>query len=310
MYYLRKSKLAANTFPSMLHVSFDCLYNPKTNTNLQKQGTELIYWITRMADSSILELTGEVLLFSLLKIIKETRIENFDNLMEEQEKNQTLMFRLLYGPLDLPTQNSEKDNENLKAIIIKFQEFNQLNRLDQLGQWTNEENIQAIINLLEENTDKSSHTIHCCILKYASGLFPFAPILKKLVDTLQINKLTSNGIYYQNQANIMSKIGYNYQKGIGVEKNEHKAFIYYQKYANMGNVNGILALANCYLYGIGIEKDANKAIIYYQKISEMGYAEGTYNIGLCYYSGNGVEKDEHKAFIYFKNRLIWALIME
>ncbi|CAG8615011.1 927_t:CDS:10 [Gigaspora margarita] len=158
MFYLLKPKLAANTFPSMIHVSFDCLYNPKTNINLQKQGTEFIYWITRMADSSILELVGEVLLFGLLKIIKEIRIEIFDNLMGEQEKNQTLMFKLFYGPLDLPTQNYEKDNENLKVMIIKFQEFNQLDRLDQLGQWTNEKNIHAIINILEESTDKVSYS--------------------------------------------------------------------------------------------------------------------------------------------------------
>ncbi|CAG8736516.1 2867_t:CDS:10, partial [Gigaspora margarita] len=149
MYYLRKSKLAA-----MLHVSFDCLYNPKTNINLQKQGTEFIYWITRMANSSISELIEEVLLVGLLKIIKETRIENFDNLMREEE-NQTFMFKLFYNQIDLPTQISEKDNENLKGIIIKFQEFIQLDRLDQLGQWTNEENIQAIINILEESTDKN-----------------------------------------------------------------------------------------------------------------------------------------------------------
>ncbi|RIB23956.1 kinase-like domain-containing protein [Gigaspora rosea] len=272
---------------------------------------------TKEADSSILELIGEVLLFSLLKIIKETRIENFDNLMGEQEKCQTLMFKLLYGPLDLPTQNSEK------VIIIKFQEFNQLNRLDQLGQWTNEESIQSIINILEDKTDKSSHTIHCCILKYASDLFPFAPILKKvkfsqfsrivnliykksskcthqLVDTLQISKLTSNCKYYQNQANIMNKIGYSYQNGIGVERDVHKAFNYYQKSANMGNVNGILKLGTLYRCGIGVKKDENKAFIHYQKAAEMGSALGTYFIGLCYKLGIGVEKDEHKAFIYYK----------
>ncbi|KAF0546080.1 ARM repeat-containing protein [Gigaspora margarita] len=163
MYYLRKSKLAANTFPSMLHVSFDCLYNPKTNINLQKQGTEFIYWITRMANSSISELIEEVL-------FKETRIENFDHLMREEEENQTLMFKLCYNQLDLPTQISEKDNENLKGIIIKFQEFIQLDRLDQLGQWTNEENIQALINILEESTDKvrilvENFQLFCFVIK-------------------------------------------------------------------------------------------------------------------------------------------------
>ncbi|RIB13602.1 proteasome stabiliser-domain-containing protein [Gigaspora rosea] len=150
MYYLCKSKLAANIFPEMLHVSFDSLFSPKTEINLQKQGTEFIQWIARMVDTSRLELIGRVLLFGLLKIIKETKIEKFNNLMTEQEINQTLLFSPFYGSLDLPIHNPEED-EILKVIIIRFQEINQL---DQFDQWTNEENVQAIINILEENIDE------------------------------------------------------------------------------------------------------------------------------------------------------------
>ncbi|CAG8491456.1 23295_t:CDS:10 [Gigaspora margarita] len=150
MDYLCKSKLAANTFPAMLHVSFDCLYSPKTDENLQKQGVRFIQWITRMVDSSRLKLIGNALLFGLLKIIKETGIENIDNLTREQEIK-TLQFKPFYGPLDLSIHSPEEDNENLKVITIKFQEFNQLNQLDQ---WINEANIQEMEKILEENTNK------------------------------------------------------------------------------------------------------------------------------------------------------------
>ncbi|KAF0459896.1 ARM repeat-containing protein [Gigaspora margarita] len=175
MDYLCKSKLAANTFPAMLHVSFDCLYSPKTDENLQKQGVKFIQWITRVVDNSRLKLIEKAFLFGLLKIIKET--ENLDNLTREQEVK-TLLFKPFYGPLDLPIHSPEKgsykltilsvdiiyiftpfidkkiptiDNENLKVIIIKFQEFNQLSQLDQ---WINEANIQEIEKILEENTNK------------------------------------------------------------------------------------------------------------------------------------------------------------
>ncbi|KAF0480604.1 hypothetical protein F8M41_023696 [Gigaspora margarita] len=119
-----------------------------------------------MVDTSRLELIGIVLLFGLLKIIKQTKIEKFNNLMSEQEIK--LLLKPFYGPLDLCIHNPEEDNQNLKVIIIKFQEINQL---DQCDQWTNEENLQTIINILEENIDESSHTIHCCILKYVFNLF-------------------------------------------------------------------------------------------------------------------------------------------
>ncbi|KAF0459895.1 ARM repeat-containing protein [Gigaspora margarita] len=109
MDYLCKSKLAANTFPAMLHVSFDCLYSPKTDENLQKQGVKFIQWITRMVDNSRLKLIGKVLLFGLLKIIKETGIENLDNLTREQEIK-TLLFKPFYGPLDLSIHTPEEED--------------------------------------------------------------------------------------------------------------------------------------------------------------------------------------------------------
>ncbi|KAF0459893.1 ARM repeat-containing protein [Gigaspora margarita] len=159
MDYLCKSKLAANTFPAMLHVSFDCLYSPETDENLQKQGVKFIQWITRMVDNSILKLIEKAFLFGLLKIIKETGTENLDNLTREQEIK-TLLFKIFYGPLDLPIHSPEKDNDSLKVIIINFQEFNQLNQLDQ---WINEANIQEMEKILKENTNK--HFPICFYLK-------------------------------------------------------------------------------------------------------------------------------------------------
>ncbi|KAF0475798.1 ARM repeat-containing protein [Gigaspora margarita] len=106
MCYLCKSKLSANIFPSMLQVSFDCLYSHKANVNLQKKGADFIQWIIRKADTSIVELIGKALLFGLLKIIKETRIEKFNNLLREQEINQTLLFKPFYGSSGLLIHNS------------------------------------------------------------------------------------------------------------------------------------------------------------------------------------------------------------
>ncbi|RIB06130.1 hypothetical protein C2G38_2217899 [Gigaspora rosea] len=90
------------------------------------------------------------------------------------------------------------NNEIVIVIIIKFHELDQL---DQVDQWTNEENIQAIINILEENIDE---------------------------------------------------IGYEHRCGIGAEKDEHKAFIYYQKSAEIGDAMGINNAGQCYLPGIGV----------------------------------------------------------
>src|SRR5436190_1774111 len=94
----------------------------------------------------------------------------------------------------------------------------------------------------------------------------------------------------------LNDLGYNYQHG--VEKDEHKAFIYYQKSADMGHADGTYKVSYCYEDGIGVEKDEHKAFIYYQKSADMGYADGTYMVGYCYEYGIGVVNDENKAFIY------------
>src|SRR5690348_336148 len=52
-------------------------------------------------------------------------------------------------------------------------------------------------------------------------------------------------------ASRMYNVGYCYEKGIGVEKDECKAFIYYQKSAEMGNFHRISKVAKCYRNRIG-----------------------------------------------------------
>ncbi|KAF0533311.1 SEL1 protein [Gigaspora margarita] len=59
-----------------------------------------------------------------------------------------------------------------------------------------------------------------------------------------------------------------------LKKNEHKAFIYYQKSAKIGLASGIFALGNCYKDRIGVEKDKHKAFIYYQNSVDIGYQYG------------------------------------
>ncbi|RIB02480.1 hypothetical protein C2G38_2227715 [Gigaspora rosea] len=78
-------------------------------------------------------------------------------------------------------------------------------------------------------------------------------------------------------------VGYCYRNGIGIENDDHKAFIYYQKSAEMGDVLG-MQMGNI----DGIFK------------VEMWHLKGAYQIGYCYDKGIGVKKDEHKAFIYYQ----------
>ncbi|RIB06953.1 kinase-like domain-containing protein [Gigaspora rosea] len=91
---------------------------------------------------------------------------------------------------------------------------------------------------------------------------------------------------------------------MGVEKDENKAFIYYQKAAEMGDVSGINNVGFCYLYGIGIEKVENKAFIYFQKSVEMGFTSRM-SIKNEWIHNLEIEDDLKKIFIESKYQLCW-----
>ncbi|RIB17329.1 hypothetical protein C2G38_2187665 [Gigaspora rosea] len=68
--------------------------------------------------------------------------------------------------------------------------------------------------------------------------------------------------------NGIHNIGLCYQNKIGVEKDKHKAFFYFQKSAVMGNISGIYNMA------------------------DMGHTMGINSLGYCYYHRVRVIKDE------------------
>ncbi|RIB15176.1 kinase-like domain-containing protein [Gigaspora rosea] len=89
-------------------------------------------------------------------------------------------------------------------------------------------------------------------------------------------------------------VGYCYEYGIGIEKEEIKAFTYYQKSADMNNSNGMYQVGYCYYLGIGIEIDEQKAFSYYLKSAEVGNSMGIWKTAWCYHFGIGVEKNRDK----------------
>ncbi|KAF0441703.1 calmodulin-dependent protein kinase [Gigaspora margarita] len=64
--------------------------------------------------------------------------------------------------------------------------------------------------------------------------------------------------------------------GIEIEKNENKAFTYYQKSANMNNSDGIYYVSHCYDLGIEVEVDKKKAFEYYLKSAKSDNSMGIF----------------------------------
>ncbi|CAB5394011.1 unnamed protein product [Rhizophagus irregularis] len=105
-------------------------------------------------------------------------------------------------------------------------------------------------------------------------------------------------------------LGYCYQRGIGTEKNEVKAFQLYKVAANKGLVISINNLGYCYQHGIGTEKDEVKAFGLYREAAEKGCVESMRNLGYLYQNGIGTEKNEIKAFKLYKEADEKAILMQ
>ncbi len=83
-----------------------------------------------------------------------------------------------------------------------------------------------------------------------------------------------------------------YEKGIGVEKNEKDAVLWYGKAASQGNANAQFNLGVLYEHGRGTNVDFAKANEWYRKASVQGDALAMGNLGMLYVRGQGVKENK------------------
>lgn len=104
----------------------------------------------------------------------------------------------------------------------------------------------------------------------------------------------------QGLAEAQNKIGYCYEKALGVHKDDRLSAAWYRKAAEQENIEGQLNLALCYEEGRGVDKDPVKAAQWRRKAAELGDAEAQYLLGMSYESGKGVPQDAGEARLLFR----------
>ena len=93
----------------------------------------------------------------------------------------------------------------------------------------------------------------------------------------------------------LDNLGYKYQKGLGVGKDEAKARSLYQQAADAGLPSGIRNLGFMFANGLGGPKDLRQAAELYERASAAGDGTAANNLGLMYDDGRGVVADPAKA---------------
>ncbi|GBC14530.2 kinase-like domain-containing protein [Rhizophagus irregularis DAOM 181602=DAOM 197198] len=89
---------------------------------------------------------------------------------------------------------------------------------------------------------------------------------------------------------------YYYYNGKEMGKNLEKAFYWFQKAAENGDIAAMNNLAKCYENGEGTEKNLEKTFNWYQKAAENGDIAAMNNLAKLHYDGKGTEMNVEKAF--------------
>ena len=100
---------------------------------------------------------------------------------------------------------------------------------------------------------------------------------------------------YKRQANAQYNMGRCYEEGLGVSKDESKAFSWFLKAAKQNEYRAICCVGLYYMSGICVEKDEKKAFSYFEKAANAEIPIAQYNLAVMYQYGSGVEKDTAKS---------------
>lgn len=95
-------------------------------------------------------------------------------------------------------------------------------------------------------------------------------------------------------------LGHCYYIGKGVSKDYNKAFECYQKAIKAGNLYAYRDLGECYWLGRGVNINYDKAFECYQKAFDAGILDACRDLGDCYWLGRGVKKNKLKAIEYYE----------
>jgi TPR repeat protein len=99
-------------------------------------------------------------------------------------------------------------------------------------------------------------------------------------------------------------LGYKYETGDGVPKDDAEAVRWYRKAANQGYALAQYNLGVAYENGEGVKKDKSEAVRWYRKAAEQGNADAQYNLGLAYDNGGGVTRNESEATSWYRKAAV------
>src|SRR5580698_1180042 len=94
-----------------------------------------------------------------------------------------------------------------------------------------------------------------------------------------LNFLTTQAAAERGDARAQYELGRDYQKGIGVDKDNAKAVQYLRLAAEQGYADAEVTLGSFYGQGLGVSRNVATAVSWYRKAADQGNALAQYAMG-------------------------------
>lgn len=100
-----------------------------------------------------------------------------------------------------------------------------------------------------------------------------------------------------------TKLGELYLDGTGVARDDERAYFYFSRAAEGGDVEGEYRRGVCRQKGIGVEVDKTSAFVWLKKAAEHGHGRAQLEVGYAFLYGQGTEPDVRVAIDWIKRSL-------
>jgi len=102
----------------------------------------------------------------------------------------------------------------------------------------------------------------------------------------------------EGHSNSQVMLGYAYEKGIGVVKNNKTSFKWYSKAAAQGDSYAQFKVGSAYTDGEGVLGNNQTAVKWFNLAAKQGFGNAQYMLAVNYYNGRGVGKDYKRAYMW------------
>ncbi|GBB88415.1 hypothetical protein RclHR1_00150011 [Rhizophagus clarus] len=261
---------------------------------------------------------------------------NFDDNNNENNKNISIIKSSKYESsspkFDMITISPVIANKFLKELLQELNVILLNTEFEEKDYNTHKLNLLIDTLLLEYDLD--SKNVLKIMISNSENIICFSSLIGYFyqhgieckVDEIKAFEIFSNAIK-NNQKALLDLISFDqrndktisncYHYGVNVEKNYNKAFEWYSKSSEGGNIKAMYKLGILYECGYGVIKDKKKAFKWYLKSAKGGYKLALYKVGYCcyygkctfnvgnyYHDGKIIPKDEEKWFYWNRKAAI------